>query len=252
MKKKILFLLFFVFCGFLSYSSVHAADFPKPEGYVNDYAGVLSPQSKSVLENSLYELSQKTGIEMVVVTVVTTYPSEIFTYANELFADWKIGKKGKDNGLLVLLSQKEKRVQVEVGYGLEGDYPDSRIGEILDTYFLPSFKKGNIEEGIVLGTLSFAALIAHKNNTELTGTTHVVEKRTSRQNSSAFDIISKVFVALLLLALFIKYPELFLLLLLAGGGNSRSGSGGGFGDFGGGFGGFGGGSSGGGGAGRGW
>src|SRR5205814_7168110 len=109
---------------------------PKPSSYVSDFAGVIDAQTRQQLESVLAELEQKTSAEVAVVTVRGLEGRDIEGYANDLFTAWGIGKKGKDNGVLFLISPQDRKMRIEVGYGLEGILPDGAVGRIRDTYVL--------------------------------------------------------------------------------------------------------------------
>jgi uncharacterized protein len=119
-----------------------------PTGFVNDFAGVLSAADRQRLEELASSLEARTGVEMAIVTVRTTGDVTIQMYAVRLFEAWGIGKRGRDNGILVLAAMEDRRVWVEVGYGLEGVLPDGKVGAILDRYLLPAFKEGRYGDGL--------------------------------------------------------------------------------------------------------
>lgn len=228
----------------------------KPAGYVTDQANVISQDQQAFLEKVLTELQQKTGAQVAVVTLPTLAGGEINDFANRLFERWGIGGKDKDNGVLFIAAIQDRKTRIEVGYGLEPILPDARAGRILDEAVLPLFRQSRLGEGMVQGTLSIARLIADDAGVQLTG---VARGRPAGRppELSWFHLI----FLLILFAVFIRNPFLFLLLMgrqsrwssgrrFGGGGFGGYGGGGGWG--GGGFGGFGGGSSGGGGASRGW
>ena len=96
----------------------YAQNLPQPTGWVNDFAGVISPEYKEKLSSLIEELQQKTTTEIAVVTVNSISPYGEIEYARLLFDNWKPGKKGKDNGVLVLLAIKERRWRIETGYGI--------------------------------------------------------------------------------------------------------------------------------------
>lgn len=136
-----------------------ARKFPKPTGYVNDFAGVIDDGKQREMETLLHDVETKTTAEVAVVTVPKCAPMDSFTYRTELFKEWGIGKKGKDNGLLLLLCLEERRIEIEVGYGLEGVITDSIAGEILDKYVTPDFKQGNYGAGFLRGAQVIASKI---------------------------------------------------------------------------------------------
>ena len=111
--------------------SALAQGVPNYDGRVNDFAGVISPEMKSKIDSLISEVEEKTSAEIAVVTVKTVKPYDEVSYARQLFDTWKIGKKGKDNGILVIVAPKDRRMRIEVGYGLEGTLPDGLAGDII-------------------------------------------------------------------------------------------------------------------------
>jgi uncharacterized protein len=223
-----------------------AAKLPKPEGWVSDFAGVMDAASREKTAAVVQELERKTSAEIAVVTVKKLEGETVESYAADLLSAWGIGKKDKDNGVLILAAIEDRRVRIEVGYGLEGILPDGKTGEILDRYILPPFKEGNYGQGVFQGALAVASVIAKDAGVEITGELPVEPAQEGKTRSGG---ILSIIIMVLLFIFFVRHPFLFL-LLMGGGGRHGGGFGGGFG--GGGFGGFGGGSSGGGGASRGW
>lgn len=136
-----------------------AGEFPAPTGYVNDFAGVLSAGDRDRLEDLCATLERETGAELALVTVRTTGEDSIQMYAVRLFEAWGIGKKGQDNGVLVLAAIDDRRVWVEVGYGLEGALPDGKVGAILDRHLVPAFKEGRYGDGLYACAQALAAEI---------------------------------------------------------------------------------------------
>ncbi len=201
------------------------------------------------MENICREVLRKTGTSIIVATVDTVGDSDYETYANELYANWGIGKKGEDKGVLILLTKKERKVRIETGYGVEGILPDGLVGQILDDYVIPFFKKGDYGKGLLNGTVAISQIIAKDAGVKITGQSPYSPRYRPRKTSLGSRLFSFLFF-IILLFLVIRNPFLLPLLFLGMGG--RGGGGGGFGGFSGGFGGFGGGLSGGGGAGRGF
>ncbi len=126
-----------------------AAELPDYEGWVNDYAGILQPDEKANLETLLSDLEKATGAEMTVVIVNTTSPLEPKMYVVRLMEKWKVGKAEIDNGVILLVSMQERRVEVEVGYGLEHVLTDSTVGRILDADLVPAFREDRYADGIL-------------------------------------------------------------------------------------------------------
>ena len=130
---------------------VGAQAFPDHVGFVNDFAGLLSAEAQAQLENDLINFEQETSAEIAVATIETLEGDTVEDYAVRLFEAWGIGKKDKDNGVLFLVAKEERRVRIEVGYGLEPVITDGRAGRILDEEVLPEFRDGNYEQGILNG-----------------------------------------------------------------------------------------------------
>ena len=239
---------------------------PSPLGYVNDYASVIDPDTRTQLTKLLKEVEQKTTAEIAILTVETTRPLEVFQYSIKVFDRWKIGKKGKDNGVLFLVAVKDRRMWITVGYGLEGILPDGKVGEIRDRIVIPYFRQGNYSKGIFEGTQAIARVLAGEEvGPAPKEQPRVAPPHVSPLSPSIFAISpwTGVWVPLLLSVLFLCVLGMFVLASFhqdrrktsfrSGGfwiGGAGGWGGGGFG--GGNFGGFGGGSSGGGGAGGGW
>jgi len=129
---------------------VLAADFPTQVGYVTDFAGMFSAGFRESLEEELSHFEKETTVEIAVATIESLGDYSIEEYAVRLFEDWKIGKKEKDNGILLLVAKKERKVRIEVGYGLEAIITDGRSGRIIREKIRPNFKKENYEEGVKL------------------------------------------------------------------------------------------------------
>jgi len=123
--------------------------FPPHYGLVNDTANMLGDTTQ--LENKLRDYQARTGNVIVVVSVPTLGSSDIKEYANGLFHEWGIGDRGKDNGVLILWAVQERKVRIEVGYGLEPLLTDGRSGQILRELILPEFKAGRYMDGLNAG-----------------------------------------------------------------------------------------------------
>lgn len=238
-----------------------AAQYPKPVGYINDFAGVLSSGSVQKLEGVLNELKSGTGAEVAVVTVKDMGGLDESTYAVELMKEWGVGSKERNEGILLLVAVKERRIRIEVGYGLEYLITDAMSGQIIDRYIVPSLKQNDYDTGISQGALAIASMIANDKGMELNGTIPA-ERIPGNQPKSGRGIAPFINLIVILFIFFILsrsrggrgFLAGMLIGNLLGGGNRRyygGGFGGGFGS-GGGFGGFGGGFSGGGGASRGF
>ena len=128
-----------------------AINFPALTGRVVDQANVIQLDTRSAIEQKSADLEEKSGIQLVVATVNSLEGQEIEPYANELFRKWGLGEKQKNNGVLLLVAPNERRVRIEVGYGLEGTLTDALSKVIISNAMAPRFKAGNFGEGISRG-----------------------------------------------------------------------------------------------------
>jgi uncharacterized protein len=119
--------------------------------WVTDLPGALRPETVARLNQSIGEIQRAHRIEMAVVVVRSLDGLSIEDAAEKLFQLWGIGQRDRDNGLLFLWSTGDRKVRIEVGYGLEGVVPDGKAGAILDTYVIPRFKTGEFDAGVVAG-----------------------------------------------------------------------------------------------------
>ncbi len=144
MRRKILLLGVLL----LSFGLVSAKDVPYLGGRVNDTAGMLDPATREDLEKKLESLEGETGAQVVILTVESLDGEVLEDYAIKVASTWKLGQKGQDNGLLMLIAKQERRIRIEVGYGLEGVIPDARAKQIIDGIMTPAFKKGDFSGGV--------------------------------------------------------------------------------------------------------
>ena len=233
----------------------------KPVNHVVDLAGVIDSNVEAGLNRYLLELEQKTTAQMVVLTINSLEGQPIDDFSISVAHDkWKLGQKGKDNGVLLVVSVKERKYRFETGYGLEGLLPDSFVGSIGRQYLVPYFREGNYSQGITAATLVVINTIAADAGVEIAGMPKMRGRAASpysRGKRREPTLLGKIFGILFFIGmiyLFIKHPRLlffFLMMSMLGGGR-RSGWGGGGGFGGGSFGGGGGGGFGGGGASGGW
>ena len=180
---------------------------PQPTGWVNDFANVISDEYKSKIDSLIRELEQKTSAEIMVATIESIAPYGENEYARALFDAWKPGKKGKDNGVLVLVAVKERRWRIETGYGAEGVLPDGLCGEIGRKYMVPYLKDGNYGAGVYYGVAAIAKTIAVDAKAELTG----MPTLTSKTASSKEDLGSYLFFAVFFFIWSMPWPPIFSL-----------------------------------------
>lgn len=139
-------LVIFSICTF----TASAAEIPKATKnfFVNDFANVISNADEEKMQQQGVALYKACGAQVVVVTVNDTDGDDIESYSLELARSWKIGSKNNNDGILLLLSVADRKVRIEVGYGLEGALPDSKTGRILDTYGIEHFKNDEFSTGL--------------------------------------------------------------------------------------------------------
>lgn len=120
-------------------------------GYVNDYADIISDATEQQINQELQQFEASTTIEVVVATVPSLNGDDVAPFANTLFREWGIGKKETNNGVLLLIAPHERKLRIEVGYGLEGVLTDLQSGFIIDNIITPEFKANNYDSGIMNG-----------------------------------------------------------------------------------------------------
>lgn len=252
-----------------------AGSYPSPtqEFFVNDFADVLNRKTEEKIYSLGKQLEDKTGSQVVLVTIDSLDDQDIDQYANKLFEKWGIGQKGKDNGILVLYSNAERLFRIEVGYGLEGAVPDIKTAEIREDYVKPYTKDNDFDSGLYSGYSAVVAEVAKEYGVDIDegvkpSPPPSQESPANSQNSrrSSRDRSPGMFLLIAFLAfdgIFLKFritsaimKAIFWGSFFGGGRGGRGGrggwggggfGGGGFGGGGFGGGGFGGGSSGGGG-----
>ncbi len=234
---------------------------PAPTGYVNDFAGVLSPSTRSSVENLCTQVDRQAHAQIAVVTVKTIDGDQsggqsIEEFATALEDKWKVGAKGTDRGVLMLFVMNPRRGRIEVGYGLEGILNDAKVGDI-GRSMVPAAQQGDYNTAIPLGVRQIAGIIATDAGVtlNLAQPIHQYHRQQAPAQLTLTEIVLGGGVILFLLFILVKTGNTGLIFFLLGnlmGGGGGFGRGGGRdndgGGGGGGFGGFGGGSSGGGGA----
>ena len=256
---KIIKIFLFLFLGFFSFRVSNAQNVlakPSNPTLVTDIAGILSPDEKQALERKLVMIDDSSSNQIAVVILPTLDGNPIEEYATKLFRTWGIGNKKTNNGILLLIAIQDKKIRIEVGYGLEGAIPDITANSIIDNDIKLAFRAKAFYEGIDKTTddIAKAAVGEYK------------VKREKQSKGKGSNLILFVFIVFIIVSILGKKggggssiggggfsdiaTGMFLGSLLGGGGRSSGGWAGG--DSGGGFGGFGGGSSGGGGASGGW
>ncbi|MBL8029127.1 MAG: TPM domain-containing protein [Fibrobacteres bacterium] len=240
--KILLLLVSLIFC---------APNYPDKTGPINDFANVLSPKTEDALAAVSEELLAKTGFAFVVVTINPEEEVSVEEYSNVLYEKWGIGKKGTDEGTLLIFMPEQKQMRFEVGYGSEGYLTDALTSSIINQKMIPEVKAGNIERSIIIGSVALVSSAATHFGVQITGVQKQRSHGRSQQKIPLPLLIVGVIVFIAMASTSTGRAMLLGMLL------SRATGGGGFGGSnafggrigGGGFGGgFGGGMSGGGGA----
>ena len=138
-----------------------AADVPVPplKARITDLTGTLAAGQRAALEQKLADLEARKGSQIAVLVVESTRPETVEQYAVRVFERWKLGRKGVDDGVLLLVAKIDRQVHIEVGYGLEGAIPDAIAKRIIEQDIVPLFKQGNFNGGINAGTDRLGKLI---------------------------------------------------------------------------------------------
>jgi len=148
MKKIFLFFILLLCClPFAAYS----LDVPRLQGYVNDYAGVISPSAKLKIEEELRTFEQSDSTQVVILTIPSLEGENIEEFSIKVAEAWKIGQQQKDNGVLLMVSKQERKIRIEVGRGLEGKLTDLMAGRIIDQVIKPRLKQGDFDGGFITG-----------------------------------------------------------------------------------------------------
>lgn len=174
--------------------------FPSLTGRVNDQARIIDPVARSRLESKLEQLETKTTNQLVIVTLQSLQGYDIADYGYRLGRQWGIGQGGKDNGALLIVAPNERRVRIEVGYGLEGTLTDAISRLIIENAILPRFRVGDFAGGIERGIDDLIQV--------LSGDAEDFKERAARQRdrpSGAEGTGSLLFVILLLIVFYIIF-----------------------------------------------
>ena len=222
---------------------------PNPqEDFAYDETGTLSPDTRQTIREVNQQLSS-TGAQIVVCMIGTLGDDSLEDAALDIFRTWGIGSRSHDNGVLLLIAKEDRKLRIEVGYGLEGAIPDSVADRIIRNIIAPYFREDDYDGGVLEGFNALVTLVAEEYDLSIDADGYVPVE--TEEGTSIFeDIIMVIILIFILLSYFGRFFR-FLPMGRGGGGGYRSGGGGWSGGSSGG-GGFGGGSSGGGGASGGW
>ncbi len=143
----------------LSFSSLATPEFPALTGRVVDTAGLLSASTRQQITQQLAEHEKQTTNQIVVVTLTHLQGYSIEEFGYQLGRHWGIGQKDTNNGVVLLVAKKERKIRIEVGYGLEGALTDALAANIINTVIKPQFKKGKFNQGLSKGVTAIIAAI---------------------------------------------------------------------------------------------
>ncbi len=156
-----------------------ALDVPPLRGRVNDYAGMLTPATKQQLDGMLQNLEASDGTQIVVLTVPSLEGDSLEDFSIRVAEQWKIGRKGLDNGAILLIAKADRKVRIEVGYGLEGKLTDLTAGRIIANVIVPHFKNGQIDQGVIQGVQAMIGVVKGEYSAaEAPARHHGTERRT--------------------------------------------------------------------------
>ena len=238
-------LALFAFVAFRLVLPALALDFPALSGRVVDDAGVLDEGTRAAITQKLAEFEAKTTDQLVVVTLKSLQGTSIEDFGVELGRHWQIGQRGKNNGVLLLVAPNERRVRIEVGYGLEGALTDAVSRLIIENGITPRFRAGDFAGGITRGVDDIISVLsgdAEEWQARAARRPDTVSPTDSTRNDSIWPVIWVVLVVMLVVficsmlagALCAAILRLFAMLSLVSGRGSSGGFSGGGGSFGGG------------------
>src|SRR5262245_61576424 len=178
---------------------------------VHDFAGLLSPDQRAELETLARDVERETTAQLAIVTVPSLRDRTVDQYANQLFNDWGIGNKDRNNGVLFLIAPNERRMRIEVGYGLEPLLTDPLCGEIRDDQVIPRFRANDMPGGILAGSRRIASILRdNKQAAEgIPGSGPLLAKTKRGDALIAIGLVAIAGLTLLVLGMTIKHYRLY-------------------------------------------
>ena len=161
---------------------------------VNDYASMISPQGRAALEQKLKAIEAAESTQIVILTVPSLQGEPIENFSIRAAEAWTIGQKGRDNGILLIVSKNDRKVRIEVGYGLEGRLTDLQSGRIIREVIGPAFKSGNVDAGFIAGVDAISATVKGEYKA-------LPDKKTEKNGGPSLPI---VFIILLFLFVYLR------------------------------------------------
>ncbi|SPD72350.1 conserved membrane hypothetical protein [uncultured Desulfobacterium sp.] len=168
-------------------------DVPPLEGRVNDYANMLSPETRNHLDSILQQLEDNESTQIVVLTIASLQGDSLEDFSIRVAEQWKMGQKGLDNGAILLIAKQDRKVRIEVGYGLEGRLTDLISGRIIRNVILPEFKSGRMDQGVIKGVNAMIAAV--KGEFESTPPPRSANKRGSGDAIFLLIVVFVIFIS---------------------------------------------------------
>lgn len=160
MIKKFILTFIVIFFARNAFAEISLPPRPYPAKFVNDYTNTLKPNEINQLENKLESYANQSANEVAIVVIKSTDGYEISDYAVQLGRKWGIGKKDKNNGVLILWAKDDRKIFIATGYGVEGDLPDATVKGLIEKDIIPDFKTGNYYNGLDLATNDIIKIIS--------------------------------------------------------------------------------------------
>ncbi|MEO0590733.1 MAG: TPM domain-containing protein [Pseudomonadota bacterium] len=194
-------------------SPLSAQSFPDLSGRVVDQANILPAETEAQLTAQLQALETQSNRQLVVATVASLEGYDISDYGYRLGREWGIGQEGEDNGAILLVAPNERRVRIEVGYGLEGYLTDALSALIIQNVILPEFREGNMPGGVVAGSEAIIAQLQLPPEEAAKVASQATERRSQAQNDGGFPVGALIWLVFMFL--------FFVLPIIRGGSRRR-------------------------------
>lgn len=183
----------------LSTFSLFALEVPKLSGRVNDYASILSSSEEAELDQILKMTEDKSSSQVVILTIASLEDEVLEDFTIRVVEDWKIGQKDLDNGVLLLIAMREKKLRIEVGYGLEGVLTDAKCSYIIRNLIVTEFKSARFFNGVKAGTNAITGIINKEYDITPEDLARARKKRTSDKSGKHFPFGFVIFIIIILL-----------------------------------------------------
>ena len=172
-------------------SPLTALEVPPLRGHINDNAGVLSASAERELESYLTAVEGSSGAQIALLTIDSLEGENLESYSIRVVENWQLGDEGQDNGVLLLVAMAEKKIRIEVGYGLEGVLTDAASGYIIRESITPEFRRGNFDRGIAAGLNTIGSVVA--------GDVVIDEKKVADSGENADSAAGSLFIIVFLM-----------------------------------------------------